>query len=81
MTIPAPGNGTGQPPIRLDDSTVPADWPRPSFPFNFWLLNIIEAGERLAFYLVWPILMIYIAQADDPGGLHRSQADKGTLIF
>ncbi|QDV91019.1 Multidrug resistance protein MdtH [Phycisphaerae bacterium RAS2] len=59
----------------------PATEPRTRFPFRFWLLNTIEAGERLAFYLVWPILMIYIAQADDPGGLHRSQDDKGTLIF
>ncbi|MBX3394031.1 MAG: MFS transporter [Phycisphaerae bacterium] len=80
MNMPATGTHSGMSPIRTDDSEPPRQATR-GFPFNFWLLNTIEAGERLAFYLVWPILMIYIAQADDPGGLHRSQADKGTLIF
>jgi MFS family permease len=51
------------------------------FPFAFWLLNSIEACERLAFYLVWPVVGIYIAQKDDPGGLHRSQEDRGQLVL
>lgn len=67
------------PPSTLDDAGV-GQAPRRGFPGSFWLLNTIEAGERLAFYLVWPVVGIYIAQADDPGGLHRSQADRGLAI-
>ncbi len=40
----------------------------------------MEMFERLAFYGVRVVLAIYIAQADEIGGLHFSQTDKG-IIF
>lgn len=46
----------------------------------FWMLNIMEMFERLAYYGVRVVIPIYIAQADEPGGLHFTQAEKG-LIF
>ncbi len=46
----------------------------------FWMVNIMEMLERLAYYGVRVVIPIYIAQADEPGGLHFSQTEKG-LIF
>jgi POT family proton-dependent oligopeptide transporter len=46
----------------------------------FWVANIMEMIERLAYYGVRVVIPIYIAQADEIGGLHFTQADKG-LIF
>ncbi|MCL4503243.1 MAG: MFS transporter [Deltaproteobacteria bacterium] len=46
----------------------------------FWVANIMETIERLAYYGVRVVMPIYIAQADEIGGLHFSQSDKG-LIF
>ncbi len=46
----------------------------------FWMVNIMEMFERLAYYGVRVVIPIYIAQADEIGGLHFSQTDKG-LIF
>ncbi len=46
----------------------------------FWVANFMEMIERLAYYGVRVVIPIYIAQADEIGGLHFSQADKG-LIF
>lgn len=46
----------------------------------FWAANIMEMIERLAYYGVRVVIPIYIAQADEIGGLHFSQSDKG-LIF
>ena len=54
---------------------------RRGFPFAFWLLNTVESFERLAFYLVWPVIPIYLAQKDDPGGLHRSQEERGYAVL
>lgn len=51
------------------------------FPRPFWMLNIIEMLERLAYYGVRVVIPIYIAQADSPGGLHFSQTDKGIIFF
>ena len=42
-------------------------------------LFTIEMWERLAYYGVRVVMPIYIAQADEPGGLHFTQADKGTI--
>lgn len=39
----------------------------------------MEMWERLAYYGMRVVVAIYIAQADEPGGLHFSQADKGTI--
>ncbi len=51
-----------------------------SLPRPYWMVNIMEMLERLAYYGVRVVIPIYIAQADEPGGLHFSQADKG-IIF
>lgn len=39
----------------------------------------MEMWERLAYYGVRVVVPIYIMQADEPGGLHFSAADKGTI--
>ncbi len=52
-----------------------AKLPRP-----FWMANIMEMFERLAYYGVRVVIPIYIAQADEIHGLHFSQTQKG-LIF
>jgi hypothetical protein len=51
-----------------------------ALPRTFWMANIIEMFERLAYYGTRVVIPIYIAQADEIGGLHFSQTDKG-LIF
>src|SRR5574337_1793844 len=65
---------------------TPAPQPRPEpppparrFGRAFWVLNTIEMGERLAFYNLRVMAPIYIMQADNPGGLHLTAADKGTI--
>lgn len=50
-----------------------------TFPRSFWMGCTIEMWERLAYYGVRVVMPIYIAQADEPGGLHFTQADKGTI--
>src|SRR5438876_8135967 len=45
----------------------------------FWTLNTIEMWERLAFYNLLVMATIYIMQADNPGGLHLTAADKGSI--
>lgn len=65
-------------------STTTAPTPKPSssgLGLTFWLLCSMEMWERLAYYGVRVVVPIYIAQADEPGGLHFSQADKGTIYF
>ncbi len=47
----------------------------------FWLLCTMEMWERLAYYGVRVIVPIYIAQADEPGGLHFTFAQKGSIYF
>src|SRR5210317_1644299 len=47
----------------------------------FWMVNIMEMIERLAYYGVRVVIPIYIAQADEIGGLHFSQIDKGIIFF
>ncbi|MCB1182638.1 MFS transporter [bacterium] len=49
------------------------------FTVGYWMLNIIEMFERLAYYSVRSVVAIYIMQADDPNGLHLTAADKGTI--
>lgn len=51
-----------------------------ALPRAFWMLNLMEMFERLAYYGVRVVIPIYIAQADEIHGLHFSQAQKG-LIF
>ncbi|MEP7120493.1 MAG: MFS transporter [Byssovorax sp.] len=63
-----------------------AEAPKPSFfttvktlPRSFWMCCTMEMWERLAYYGVRMVMPIYIAQADEPGGLHFSQGEKGSI--
>ena len=47
----------------------------------FWVANLMETIERLAYYGVRVVIPIYIAQADEIGGLHFSQSDKGFIFL
>jgi POT family proton-dependent oligopeptide transporter len=47
----------------------------------FWAANLMEMIERLAYYGVRVVIPIYIAQADEIGGLHFSQSDKGFIFM
>ena len=47
----------------------------------FWVANLMETVERLAYYGVRVVIPIYIAQADEIGGLHFSQSDKGFIFL
>jgi len=49
------------------------------FTIGYWMLNVIEMFERLAYYSVRSVVALYIMQADDPHGLHFTAADKGTI--
>ncbi len=51
-----------------------------TFPRSFWMGCGIEMWERLAYYGVRQVVGLYIAQADDPNGLHLTQAQKGTIF-
>lgn len=51
-----------------------------TFPRSFWMCCTMEMWERLAYYGVRVVIPIYIAQADEPGGLHFTQTDKGTIL-
>jgi len=51
-----------------------------TFPRPFWMGCGVEMFERLSYYGVRTVLPLYIAQADDPGGLHFSQAQKATIF-
>jgi len=47
----------------------------------FWMVNLMEMLERLAYYGVRVVIPIYIAQADEPGGLHFTQEEKGVIFM
>ena len=47
----------------------------------FWMLNLMEMFERLAYYGVRVVIPIYIAQADEIHGLHFTQIQKGHIFF
>ena len=51
------------------------------FPRAFWMVNIMEMLERLAYYGVRVVIPIYIAQADEVNGLHFTQTQKGEIFF
>jgi POT family proton-dependent oligopeptide transporter len=50
-----------------------------TFPRSFWMGCTIEMWERLAWYGLRVVLPIYIMQADEPGGLHFTSAQKGSI--
>lgn len=47
--------------------------------WSFFALNGIEMWERLAYFGVRTVVPLYIMQANDPGGLHLTAADKGSI--
>lgn len=53
----------------------------PRLGWTFWMLCTMEMWERLAYFGVRVVVPIYIAQADEPGGLQLTQEDKGTIYF
>lgn len=63
----------------MSDPVTPAAPAKPRFGRVFWALNTIEMWERLAFYNLRVMAPIYIMQADNPGGLHLTALDKGTI--
>ena len=52
-----------------------------SLSWPFWMVNVMEMFERLAYYGVRVVIPIYIAQADEIGGLHFTQTEKGIIFF
>src|SRR5262245_4214498 len=50
-------------------------------PRPFWMLNVMEMFERLAYYGVRVVIPIYIAQADEIHGLHFTQSQKGFIFM
>jgi MFS family permease len=50
-------------------------------PRAFWMVNIMEMIERLAYYGVRVVVPIYIAQADEPGGLHFTMQQKAVIYM
>ena len=48
---------------------------------TYWMCNVIEFWERLAYNLLRPVAAIYVMQADDPGGLHLTGEDKGWIFL
>lgn len=65
---------------QIPAAPLPATQPPPArFGRAFWCLNTIEMWERLSYYTLRVMAPIYIAQADNPGGLHLTQQDKGTI--
>lgn len=52
-----------------------------TLPRAYWMVNLMEMLERLAYYGVRVVIPIYIAQADEIGGLHFSQTDKGIIFL
>jgi len=51
-----------------------------SLPRSYWMVNVMEILERLAYYGVRVVIPIYIAQADEINGLHFTQIEKGTIF-
>lgn len=51
------------------------------FSLKFWLLNLVQMIERLAYWITIIQIPIYIAQKDVPGGLHFAQTTKGVIFF
>lgn len=50
-----------------------------AFPRSFWMCCAMEMWERLGYYGARVVMPIYIAQANEPGGLHFTQGQKGTI--
>src|SRR4051794_30960264 len=69
----APEGDTSETPLPLFEAFS-------SFRRPFWAANVMEILERLAYYGVRVVVPIYIASSEDPGGLHFTNAQKGTIF-
>ena len=47
----------------------------------YWICNLAETWERLAYYTLRPVAAIYICQPDNPGGLQLKQEVKGFIFM
>jgi len=65
--------------LTTETDTHPPPAKKRVFGRTFWTLNTIEMWERLAYYNLRVMAPIYIMQADNPGGLHLTAADKGSI--
>ncbi len=52
-----------------------------AFGQTYWMLNSIEAFERLAYFGIRAVVPIYIMQATEPGGLHLTAVHKGWIYM
>ncbi len=48
---------------------------------SFWILNLIQMTEKLAYWIMLLQIPIYIAQKDAAGGLQWGQDTKGQIFF
>lgn len=60
--------------LTVQDTSPPRGFGR-----VFWMLSVIEMFERLAYFGMRMVVPIYIMQADEPGGLHFTALQKGTI--
>jgi MFS family permease len=65
----------------MNDTNETRAGARPGLNRTYWLCNIIEVWERLAYYVLRPVAPIYICQADEAGGLHLPQTTKGFIYL
>ncbi len=52
-----------------------------AYPKQFWVLNLLQMIEKLAYWIVLLQMPIYIAQKDAAGGLQWGQTTKGFIFF
>jgi len=57
---------TGDP--SADSSTTANPDSKKGFNSTYWMCNVVEMWERLAYYTLRPVAPIYVMQADDPVG-------------
>ena len=67
------------PAVRTETRSMTAELQR--MPRAFWMVNLMEMIERLAYYGVRVVIPIYIAQADEIHGLHFTQLQKGQIFM
>ena len=67
------------PAVRTEARGMTAELAR--MPRAFWMVNLMEMLERLAYYGVRVVVPIYIAQADEIHGLHFTQLQKGQIFM
>ncbi len=52
-----------------------------SLPAKFWLINLLQMFEKMAYVVVLLQLPIYLAQKDIAGGMYLDQSAKGFIFF